>query len=103
MTASQTWLQRSFANRWARRSQQLPYTPRCGLAAQCLSGPYIESASCSDPAAQLGLGNIGVAMPGGYFGEGAPGQPLWLDEVTCLGSEVRLEECAHAGWGVSNW
>ena len=51
---------------------------------------------------QLGKGTVGVATPGGSFGEGM-GKALWLDEVHCRGNEERLESCAHAGWGVSNW
>lgn len=59
-------------------------------------------ASCA-PSVQRGLGNAGRAVAGARFGEGAPGQPVWLDEVSCRGDEQRLEECAHAGWSVSNW
>lgn len=51
---------------------------------------------------QLGLGTVGVATLGGFFGEGV-GKALWLDEVRCRGSEDRLESCAHAGWGITNW
>lgn len=62
------------------------------------------SKSCSVFAAlpQLGLGTVGIATRGGSFGEGI-GRALWLDEVQCRGDEDRLESCAHAGWGISNW
>lgn len=81
---------------------------RCRRAALLLCKP---AAWCGTPALptpcrasplQLGLGTIGAAMPGGFFGEGM-GKVLWLDEVRCRGDEDRLESCAHAGWGVSNW
>ncbi|NWW74728.1 C163A protein, partial [Climacteris rufus] len=30
-----------------------------------------------------------------------PGRgPVWLDGLTCAGSEAALDECAHRGWGV---
>lgn len=51
---------------------------------------------------QLDLGSSGTALTRGEFGQGAPASPVWLDEVTCTGAEQRIEECAHAGWGVSN-
>ncbi len=51
---------------------------------------------------QLGKGTTGTAVRNAYFGEGT-GKPRWMDEVGCSGSEGRLEQCAHAGWGVTNW
>ncbi len=27
---------------------------------------------------------------------------FWLDDVSCLGTEQRLEDCRHRGWGVEN-
>lgn len=52
---------------------------------------------------QLGKGTIGTAVPRARFGQGAASSPVWLDEVGCRGTEGRLEECAHAGWGVKDW
>ena len=34
------------------------------------------------------------------FGEGS-GQ-IWLDDVECVGTELRLENCYHKGWGKEN-
>ena len=50
---------------------------------------------------QLGLsyGNAEVKT-GAYFGEGT-GQ-IWLNDVTCTGSEEKLWECEHTGWGPKN-
>ncbi|PRW61121.1 deleted in malignant brain tumors 1 -like [Chlorella sorokiniana] len=50
---------------------------------------------------QLERGTTGIAVPGASFGE-AVNKPVWLDEVGCTGSEARLEQCPHAGWGVTN-
>ena len=27
---------------------------------------------------------------------------IWLDDVTCVGTERRLEMCLHNGWGIEN-
>ena len=42
------------------------------------------------------LSAISEAMFGA--GEG----PIWLDEVSCIGSENELQDCPHNGKGISN-
>ena len=49
---------------------------------------------------QLGFTDAIRAVWGSYFGEGTG--PVLLDEVACSGSEDRLVDCPHAGWGVQN-
>ncbi|XP_056265599.1 neurotrypsin-like [Pseudoliparis swirei] len=46
---------------------------------------------------QLGLSGVARAWGHAHFGK-APG-PVWLDEVHCSGSELRLEDCPRAAWG----
>jgi len=51
---------------------------------------------------QIGKGTIGIAVPEAKLG--SSGQPnQWLDQVACRGNELRVEACANAGWGVSDW
>ena len=46
---------------------------------------------------QLGYSTSNAKVLGGaYYGPG--GGPVWLDEVTCSGSESRLSYCTHSGW-----
>ncbi|XP_066304380.1 uncharacterized protein [Branchiostoma lanceolatum] len=47
---------------------------------------------------QLGFsGDAGVATTKASFGEGSG--RIWLDDVGCSGSETRLQNCSHSGWG----
>ena len=32
-----------------------------------------------------------------HFGEGSG--DIWLDDVACNGTEARLQDCTHRGWG----
>ncbi|XP_070836716.1 scavenger receptor cysteine-rich domain-containing protein DMBT1-like [Chaetodon trifascialis] len=48
----------------------------------------------------LGCGSALSAPQSAHFGQGT-GQ-IWLDDVTCSGSEKSLTECQHAGFGTHN-
>ena len=48
---------------------------------------------------QLGFGSSGTAIGLAGFGPG-PGS-IWLDRVTCTGSESTLTGCGHLGLGVT--
>ena len=41
-----------------------------------------------------------VALSNAPFGQG--NDPIFLDDVACIGNESRLEECSHSGIGVEN-
>ncbi|XP_051559658.1 neurotrypsin [Myxocyprinus asiaticus] len=49
---------------------------------------------------QLGLGGIAKAWVGAYFGAGS-GRIL-LDEVSCTGNELSIEQCPKKAWGEHN-
>ena len=48
---------------------------------------------------QLGFTG-GVVLPMQSFPQGS--DPIWMDNVTCTGSELGLSECPHAGYGNEN-
>ncbi|XP_067170477.1 deleted in malignant brain tumors 1 protein-like [Apteryx mantelli] len=49
---------------------------------------------------QLGCGMALSAFGGARYGRGA--DPIWLDNVHCVGTEVTLSECQAQPWGVHN-
>jgi deleted-in-malignant-brain-tumors protein 1 len=50
---------------------------------------------------QLGYSGAESSLRGAEYGQGI-GLPIWLDDVRCDGTETRIEECAHMGWGLNN-
>ncbi|NWQ84040.1 DMBT1 protein, partial [Columbina picui] len=49
---------------------------------------------------QLGCGSAIGAPRYGHFGPGSG--PIWMDDVSCNGTESALSDCTHAGWGEHN-
>ncbi len=42
----------------------------------------------------------GEVFSSSRYGQGSG--RIWLDDVACDGSEVTIQSCNHAGWGVEN-
>uniref|UniRef100_A0A3Q3F3B3 SRCR domain-containing protein n=1 Tax=Labrus bergylta TaxID=56723 RepID=A0A3Q3F3B3_9LABR len=47
---------------------------------------------------QMGCGRAAPSVA--YFGQGSG--PIWMDDVSCTGSESKLGECRHRGFGSHN-
>ncbi|XP_078682455.1 uncharacterized protein LOC144916927 [Branchiostoma floridae x Branchiostoma belcheri] len=49
---------------------------------------------------QLGYPGADEAKQSAFFGLGTG--PIWMDDVACTGSEMRVSDCRHRGWGSHN-
>uniref|UniRef100_A0ABM5G1L7 Scavenger receptor cysteine-rich domain-containing protein DMBT1-like isoform X2 n=1 Tax=Pogona vitticeps TaxID=103695 RepID=A0ABM5G1L7_9SAUR len=49
---------------------------------------------------QLGCGNAISPVGKAQFGQGRG--DIFLDDMSCVGNELRLEQCSHRGWGSHN-
>lgn len=49
---------------------------------------------------QLGCGKALSAPHGAHFGQGS--DPIWLDDVSCTGTEAGLSTCKASAWGSHN-
>ncbi|GLD60909.1 deleted in malignant brain tumors 1 protein-like isoform X1 [Lates japonicus] len=49
---------------------------------------------------QLGCGRARSALQSAAFGQGSG--PIWLDDVSCSGTEPSITDCRHPGFGIHN-
>ena len=49
---------------------------------------------------QLGFGSSGTAIGSAGFGQGSGS--IWLNGITCTGSELTIASCGHFGVGVTS-
>lgn len=76
-----------------------------GLWGTAVASKQFDSAAADVVCRQLGLPTPGRTLPGGSFGPGPAGGPLWLRSLFCTGSEARLQDCRTGRddlvWGVA--
>jgi len=51
---------------------------------------------------QLNLGYIERIASPGEFPVGSSDQPIWFDEVHCIGNEKWFSTCTHSGYGTND-
>lgn len=49
---------------------------------------------------QLGFSRANSAPHSAAYGQGSG--TIWMDDVSCSGSESKLQYCSHRGWGAHN-
>ena len=59
-----------------------------------------DSADARVVCRQLGFGSSGRAYKSAYYGQGIG--PIWLSNVSCIGTESNLAECHHFSMRVRN-
>ena len=50
---------------------------------------------------QLGFGPAIIAQSEAFYGQ-SNDSVIWLDNVNCIGTESKIEDCSHNGWGDHN-
>ena len=65
-----------------------------------LCDDYWDRTDASVVCQQLGYPGALLAVTNGRFGMGSG--PIWVDNVHCLGSESRLQDCHFGGFGIHN-
>ena len=49
---------------------------------------------------ELGFGSALYARYSAFYGQGSG--VIWLDDVSCIGTESSIADCSHSSWGTHN-
>ena len=49
---------------------------------------------------QLGLGSAIATSDNAFYGRGSG--PIWLNSVSCSGTELNIKDCSHSGWEIND-